>query len=462
MARSRNPVATSIDRRETISDPFIREAYFGSPDTPGIISQAIAAANKAYGAPAILRETVDLDPIETRAIQSALSGIGSFQPFLDTNLQNLQQAIARSLRAEDIAQPYFAGEQALIGEATDVARRAAGMGYDPRFATQFYNPFEQRVVQQTIDDVFKAGELADIDARTRDIQTGGESAFGSRARLSAADRRRALGRGLGEALSDIRRQGFTEAQRLGVDEFGRRVRGLEGLAGNLSGFATQLGGIGGRRSGLSRNIGADIAGYGRNIGSLGEDLQRLGQSERSELLGLGGLQRGIADQRLQRLYDQQLETRFAPTSAASYVQGFLPTYQGGATQVDTQFRQPPDPKVQALSTALSTYANFAKTQNQKRTPTPTATPTPTPTPDGAGNQVYNPQNFGGAIPAAFNQTAQPQFVSPAQPAQPTVPAVINQAMPFDIGSPFNSPIKENPFNQYNPYGGPVQGYFGDV
>ena len=204
MATPFDSVITKADRTEVISDPFVREAYFGSPDTPGIISQAIQAANRAYGAPAILRETADLDPIEERVIQSALSGLGSFQPFLDVNLQNLQRAIGRSVRAEDIAQPYFAGEQALLGEATDIARQAAGMGYDPRFATQFYNPFEQRVVQQTIDDIFKAGELADIDARTRDIQRGGESAFGSRARLSAAERRRALGRGLGEALSDIR------------------------------------------------------------------------------------------------------------------------------------------------------------------------------------------------------------------------------------------------------------------
>ena len=279
MATPFDSVITAADRTQVISDPFVREAYFGSPDTPGIISQAIQAANRAYGAPAILRETADLDPVEERAIQSALSGLGSFQPFLDVNLQNLQRAIGRSVRAEDIAQPYFAGEQALVGEATDIARQAAGLGYDPRFATQFYNPFEQRVVQQTIDDIFKAGELADIDARTRDIQRGGESAFGSRARLSAAERRRALGRGLGEALSNIRSRGFTEAQRLGVDEFGRRVRGLEGLAGNLSGFATQLGGIGGRRAGLSRNIGADIAQYGGDIGRLGEDIQRLGQSE---------------------------------------------------------------------------------------------------------------------------------------------------------------------------------------
>ena len=428
MATPFDSVITAADRTQVISDPFVREAYFGSPDTPGIISQAIQAANRAYGAPAILRETADLDPVEERAIQSALSGLGSFQPFLDVNLQNLQRAIGRSVRAEDIAQPYFAGEQALVGEATDIARQAAGLGYDPRFATQFYNPFEQRVVQQTIDDIFKAGELADIDARTRDIQRGGESAFGSRARLSAAERRRALGRGLGEALSNIRSRGFTEAQRLGVDEFGRRVRGLEGLAGNLSGFATQLGGIGGRRAGLSRNIGADIAQYGGDIGRLGEDIQRLGQSERAELQGLGALRRGIADQRLQRAYDQQRETRFAPTSAASYVQSFLPTYQSGQTNVTTTYGRAPDPTVQALSTALSTFANFADIQRKSNINNQQTDNQPT-----EQQAYYNPQNFGGLQPAVFNQ-----------------------GMSFNQASPFNSP---NPFNQYNPYAGPNQGRF---
>ena len=368
MARSRNPVPTSIDRRETISDPFIREAYFGSPDTPGIISQAIEAANRAYGAPAILRETADLDPIQTRAIQSALSGIGSFQPFLDTNLQNLQQAIGRSVRAEDIAQPYFAGEQALVGEATDVARRAAGMGYDPRFANQFYNPFEERVVQQTIDDVFKAGELADIDARTRDIQTGGESAFGSRARLSAADRRRALGRGLGEALSNIRSSGFQTAQQSALGEFERQARARESLSDRLSGFGTQLGGLGSRQAGLARNIGADIADYGGRIGQVGVDRFNLGQRQRSELLGLGQDARDLAETRLGRQYDQAVQTRMAPLQAASAVKGFIPQYQSGFSDVRTTYGMPQDPLAAGIGTFLGTYGALSNTGQARQNP----------------------------------------------------------------------------------------------
>ena len=48
-----------------------------------------------------------------------------------------------------------------FGEQNKVARdylRAFLIGFDPRSTAQFYNPFEEQVVQQTIDDVFKKGE----------------------------------------------------------------------------------------------------------------------------------------------------------------------------------------------------------------------------------------------------------------------------------------------------------------
>jgi hypothetical protein len=52
---SMNPVVYSpVKTREITSDPFVREAYFGSPDTPGIINAAYDAANRVYGSPAVL------------------------------------------------------------------------------------------------------------------------------------------------------------------------------------------------------------------------------------------------------------------------------------------------------------------------------------------------------------------------------------------------------------------------
>jgi len=361
--RTINPVATGFVRDERMSDPFVREAFFGSPDTPGLISQATTAANRAFGAPAILRETASLDPFEQLAREQAFAGIGSYEPFLDRNLSALDRAIARSVGAGNIADPFFRGEQQLIGEGADTARLAASLQFDPRFTEQFYNPFEQRVVQQTIDDVFKAGELADIDARTRDIQTGGESAFGSRARLSAADRRRALGRGLGEALSNIRSSGFQTAQQSALNEFERQARARESLSDRLSGFGTQLGGLGSRQAGLARNIGADIADYGGRIGQLGEDRFNLGQRQRSELVGFGQDARDLAETRLGRQYDQAVQNRMAPLQAASAVKGFIPQYQPGFSDVRTTYGMPQDPLAAGIGTFLNVYGTMNPNTN---------------------------------------------------------------------------------------------------
>ena len=48
MAEPINPVLQDIRRQEVISDPAVRELYFGSSDTPGLINQATQAAQKSY------------------------------------------------------------------------------------------------------------------------------------------------------------------------------------------------------------------------------------------------------------------------------------------------------------------------------------------------------------------------------------------------------------------------------
>jgi hypothetical protein len=119
-----------------------------------------------------------------------------------------------------------------LGYGGPSARQLLGQslqGYDPRMANQYYNPFEEQVVNRTIQDVLKAGDIQDIQQRAADISRGGESAFGSRARLSSAERQSALGRGLGEALSQIRSGGFDTAQSRALQE----LRKPEDLAQDL-------------------------------------------------------------------------------------------------------------------------------------------------------------------------------------------------------------------------------------
>ena len=131
-----------------------------------------------------------------------------------------------------------------LGESEDLLRRTLG-GYDQGLTQQFFNPFEDAVVQQTIDDVLESGEQQDIAARAREIGSG---AFGgSRARLGAKERREALGEGLAQALGNIRQRGFSEAQRTGLSEFARQraaeraaSQGLSGLAGTRFGAESGL------------------------------------------------------------------------------------------------------------------------------------------------------------------------------------------------------------------------------
>jgi hypothetical protein len=407
-----NPVLQGLTRDESLSDPALRELYFGSSDTPGLINQATRAAQQAYlDQPAILQETAGLSAQEQQARQLAGSGIGSYQPFLNRQESLINQGISdlgqqRGFLNEALGgyraaygaqQPYFGAAESQLGSGLGgmfsslgyggpSARNLLGQslqGYDPRMANQFYNPFEEQVVNRTIQDVLKAGDIQDIQQRAADISRGGESAFGSRARLSSAERQSALGRGLGEALSQIRSGGFDTAQSRALQELENRRSGARSGAQLEAGFGAQgsdaqrqyaqdLLGIGQGRSALERQlagditgvgtgiagIGANLAGYGSQLGDLGATQQRLRGADIGMLEGLGATSRGIEQQRLNNQYNQQYATRMAPTQAASYIQGFAPQYQGSRTQVNKTYGLPVDPRNAALSAGLGVYNTF--------------------------------------------------------------------------------------------------------
>jgi hypothetical protein len=445
MATTVDPILSGIDRTEVISDPALRELYFGSTDTPGLIAQATRAAQKAYlDQPALLQKTAGLSAQEQRARQLAQQGIGSYQPFLDRQRSLIEQGISdlgtqRGLLEESLGgyraaygaqqpylgqaeqrfgasygaqQPYFGqAEQQLgsglgglfgsLGFGGPSARQLLGQslqGYDPRMAGQFYNPFEQQVVQQTIEDVLKAGEMQDVQQRAADIARGGESAFGSRARLTAQERQESLGRGLGDVLSKIRSGGFETAQQRALQELENRRAGARsasqleaGFGGTQSAaqrqYAQDLLGLGQGRSAAERQygqdllnigrtrgelqrqlagdisgvgtgiagIGAGLAGYGSSLGQLGETQQRLRGQDISLLEGLGQTERDIEQQRLDRQYAQQLEQRQSPLLASQFVQGFAPQYVAGKTQITKDYGMPVDPLSQGLGAALSAY-----------------------------------------------------------------------------------------------------------
>ena len=117
-------------------------------------------------------------------------------------------------------------------EGINYLRDAGALARDPMAAAQArFNPFEDAVVQQSIDDITKAYQQKDIGIRDDAYRAG---AFGgSRGRLAQAENQTALGRGLLDAVSGIRRQGFQDAQA----QVGQNISQLSNIGSGISNLA---------------------------------------------------------------------------------------------------------------------------------------------------------------------------------------------------------------------------------
>ena len=156
-----------------------------------------SAANLAkQPMPVPVQQVAGLDPMEMRARQMA-GGLGGFSPYIQQGGQMMQQ----------------------------------GAGYfTPGGIQQFYNPFEQDVVQQTMQDMREANQQQGMTDRAGAISQG---AFGgSRGRLMEQERERSFGRGMMEGIGGIRSQGFGQAMQ-GAQTAGQGLGGMGQMFGNL-------------------------------------------------------------------------------------------------------------------------------------------------------------------------------------------------------------------------------------
>ena len=114
-------------------------------------------------------------------------------------------------------------------EGINYLRDAGALARDPMAVAQArFNPYEDAVVQQSIDDITKAYQQKDIGIRDDAYRAG---AFGgSRGRLAQAENQTALGRGLRDAVSGIRRQGFQDAQA----QVGQNIAQLQNIGSGIS------------------------------------------------------------------------------------------------------------------------------------------------------------------------------------------------------------------------------------
>ena len=456
------PYVSNQLRNETGLDALSQQLLFGLDGKGGFIPGAMRAAERSFfnpdGTPRVVEQKVaDLTPDQLRAMEMAREATGIQDQYLDDAQSafrssvgelgtGLDRARQRELESLGVIQSGVGSLGRELSDVENIQRGAVGNfgtqlgslagrsmgatdqfgnrlgesegllrgtlgGYDPSLTSSFYNPFEERVVQQTIDDVLEAGEKQDMAQRARDIMTGGESAFGSRARLSADERREALGRGLGQALGSLRSQGFSEAQRTGLGEFARQraqematAQGLSGLAGSrlgaqqnltsqLSNFAGQqlgaqqglasnLGALAGTRFGaqqtqagalsnlgnLEGQIGQQRAqaqqNLGTNVQNIGQQAQQASAFDINQLMGAGQAQQAQQQAQLDATRANQLQAQQAPLAQYQSLLPFMQSVPTGSFQTSTTFAPKPSALQSGLGVGLSTLGALGNFFNQ--------------------------------------------------------------------------------------------------
>jgi hypothetical protein len=283
------------------------------------------------------QRVADFDPRERLAFQLSDSAIGSYRPYLGRQAGLLNEAsqvlgqgrgmgsrttgeaisqirgavpdfrgartgIASSVSELGDAVPDYSGALRGLGRA-ELSGFGSTAGFDPRGIGGFYNPFEEAVVQQTLEDINRGFSQADIGLRDRAISQG---AFGgSRGRIAQEELARQTGRGAGEAIGAIRSGGFQDAANRAQQAFENQMRRQAGFAGLQSqlagqrgafagqgaqaalGRAGQLGRLAGQEGALASQEAQTALARGNQLGRLGQQQFGMGFQGSQGLASLG-------------------------------------------------------------------------------------------------------------------------------------------------------------------------------
>ena len=385
------PYAAGVTQIQSGLDPLTEQLLFGLGGQGGFIPGAMRAAEKVFyddqGQPVVIDEQVaGFSPDQLAAMQMQRQSLGMQDPYLQgaagaygAGTQALEEGLQRgrtaAIGALGATRRGVGSLQRGLGESADILRGTVG-GYDPSMTERFYDPYEDRVVQQTVKDIMEQGAKADIGARAGDIARGGESAFGSRARLGAGERQEALGRGLAEAVSGIRSQGFREAQQTGLGEFARQKAaeraastGLAGLAGQGFGgsqaLAGALTGLGGTEQQIGQQRYSGQFGLGSSLQGLGAQAAGASASDIASLYGMGSQQQGQAQQMLDAQRRNMQQRQMTPLLQYQALAPFVGMAPAGQFQTTTQFAPKPSAMQTGIGTGLSAFGALGNLYGNK-------------------------------------------------------------------------------------------------
>ena len=435
-------MATTIEEQVVREAPDIEERKVGLMDSAKALADA-ANQRALYGeylTPDY--EVAGMSPDQLTSLKMGRQGIGAYQPYMtaatkgvttgantlgeaatvlrgaDTRGQFVGAQAAMNQAAVPIGQmgqsaqlttqgvplisqgaQQFGGAQQALQQGIGALGGAAGM-YDPSRVQEFMNPYQQQVIDESIRQINRQGDLSRQNLQAQATRAG---AFGgSREGVQRAELERAISEQRNAAIVGGLSQGYQSAaqqaqqafeqqqgrqlaqgQALGQaastqGQLGASLAGLSGLYGNLGsqqaniyGQQSQLGqqlgqGIGNLAS-QQFGIGAQIAqGLGSlgtqqaNIGmqnaALGQNAQSLAQQDTNFLFNLGSAQQKQAQSEIDAERQNTLQQNMQPYQQLAFQSDI---YKGAPSSQMSSMQQSqatPSPFQQVAGLAMGTVA----------------------------------------------------------------------------------------------------------
>ena len=313
-------------------------------------------------------QVADLSGLENMAAMLGQAGIGAYVPYLQGGAN--QVGAAQNLLAS-AAVPTLGQGQQYLQEAGRLAQQlreipyqyqtAAGEGmlasagtFDPSSQmSSFMNPFQEQVVQQTMDDIASQGQIQQQQARANAVSSG---AFGgARSGIMESELAKNILREQGRAAGNLRTQVCESARNAAQQAFentqNRRLAASQGIGdlglrygqlsqadiGQMQGIGQGLGSLAGQYAGL----GSQVANLGLQQAGLGEMAQRSNITDIQTLASLGAMQRGQQQAALDAARRTNVERLANPYQQLGFVSD---VYRGTPTsQATTTSTESPSP-----------------------------------------------------------------------------------------------------------------------
>ncbi len=273
---------------------------------------------------------------------------------------------------------------------------AAGM-YNPQMAQQFMNPYQQQVIDESVRQINRQGDISRQNLQAQAVKAG---AFGgSREGVQRAELERGLSEQRNAAIVGGLSQGYNQAanqaqlafeqqqgrqlnqaqgyqQAAGMQgQLGGALAGLSGLYGNVAGqqaniygqqsqlgqalgqgignLATQQFGIGAQTAQGLGSLGTQAANVGMQQAALAQQTQALGQQDVNLLFNQGTAQQKQLQAELDADRQNQLQKNMQPYSQMAYLSDI---YRGAPSSQMTSMQQTsaaPSPFQQAAGLGIA-------------------------------------------------------------------------------------------------------------